>query len=189
MTDKLNRRNFLRRLSGAPLIAPAAVGLTTTGLLAPKAKAMSPANYDFWTHGSCVQIENPELVEGPGRYLKRYAFGAHVRQGPNTANWFHFAIPTTTVHEDHKPSHEEVYLRVWMSQGVMIDAIDIYDGEGMLHHYGGPPIVGWDAMEFIPIGIPAGPMFWGLGISVHVNWLPGGGEIRFIGAGARFDIP
>ena len=76
MPGKLTRRNFLRRLSGAPVIVPASVGLTTSGLWVPEAKAVSPGQYQFWVHGTSVQVENPELVT----FMKRFAYGTYVER-------------------------------------------------------------------------------------------------------------
>jgi hypothetical protein len=186
MSDKVTRRGFLDRLKSAPVIVPAAVGITTSALWGGGADAASPGLYDFWVHGTSVQVENPELTS-PG-YVWRQGFATRVRQAPGTANWFHFAIPTPTIFNNMKPMHRSVYLRVWMSLGVLIDEVHVYDGDDSFYGYAGPPFVGNGATQFIPLNIPDGPMIYGLGISVHVRWMVGGDEIRFISAGGGFEI-
>lgn len=182
MSDKLNRRNFLRRLTGAPVIVPAAVGLTTSGLWVPEAKASEGVDrLFFFTHGTSVQVENPELVTS----MKRFAFGTYVRQAAGTANWFHFAIPTPRQINDHSFSCNRIWLDAKVDQLTKIDKVHVYNTTIPMEQFENLSYVGrdqWYQFDVQPFWVVA------LGVSVYVYWI-GAGEVVFRNAGAWFECP
>jgi len=183
MSDKLTRRDFFNRLKGAPVLVPAAVGLATSGLWVPEAKASQGVDrLFFYTHGTSVQVESPELVTS----IKRYAFGTYVYQAAGSANWFHFAIPTPRSINQISFSCNSIWLDAKTDQLTMIDKVHVYDTTFRQGAFENLSYIGrdqWYQFNVQPFSVVA------LGVSVYVKWIGAGGEVRFRNAGAWFECP
>jgi hypothetical protein len=170
MADRFSRRNFLRRLGGAPVIAPAAVGLATSDLWVPETKAVGPnpkVNHLTTLHGAGVQVEYPERAAR----IQRRAWGTEISQPKSTDNWFHFPIAS-----DPTEWHWTMGLQVWMDFDILIDDIQLWtdpDARAAITA-ANFPYVGRQVRERIVINLDAWPCYNGLwsarAISVHVKW-------------------
>jgi hypothetical protein len=150
--------------------------------------------YIFWVHGASVIPENTKEYTGEdnGLYLNRTAFGAQVRQNPNTHNWFHFAVPSASYLDDEIVMRKRVFLRFRVNKEASIDRVTVR--ENWLRNSGhGDPLIDEDRldivsrdMEFyrnIPYTQCGGPIV----ISVYVSFIHPGGEVWFTGAGVELE--
>lgn len=92
--------------------------------------------YEFWVHGVDVQIEYPENITGSmgdaPAHPRRSGWGTLVYQKPNTANWFHFAIPTPTLLHDQDVTLSYVGFRAEINETARIDTIHIRHGNRVI---------------------------------------------------------
>ncbi|MCP8306361.1 MAG: hypothetical protein H3Z49_04560 [archaeon] len=164
--------------------------------------------YDFWTHGSSVQVEYPDRV----KYIRRSGDGTIIRQEHGTWNWFHFPIPTPTIINNTKTKYDVVYLKARTGNKAIqsepkeafISEIGFLDIGKIEANYQLPSvaIVGENcSAEIFGISkkLPEKEVKNGLVICVRVEFKPDPdfdktyppqpvGEIIFFGAGARFKV-
>jgi hypothetical protein len=149
------------------------------------------SRYHFFTHGTSVQVEYPEMVT----FIRRAGFYTTVRQAERTWNWFHFAIPTPTKHDNDDMEHWDVYLRAWVNENARVDLVHVWDGLNEVEKFGNenrpkgtPPLPLTDQDIDWYGNIPDRQVQYGLVVCVHVEFLTGDpiGEVHFIGAGACF---
>jgi hypothetical protein len=183
MPDKLNRRNFLRRVTGTPVIVPATVGLTTSGLWVPEAKASEEVDrLFFFCHGTSVQVEFPERTTS----IWRPGWGTQVSQATGL-NWFHFAVPTPRSINQIPFTCNRIWLDCKVDQLATITAVHVYDGGGYppVKEFNGLSLSNrdqwyqWDVGPFLVVA---------LGVSVRVDWT-GAAAVLFRNAGAWFECP
>ena len=162
--------------------------------------------YDFWTHGTSVQIEDPDKVQ----YIRRWGYGTTIRQEHETWNWFHFAIPTPTIIDNINTQYGVVYLKARTgNQGIQSDPREAFISEiGFIdvdkiepnYQLGSVPTLG-ENCSAETFGISKKLLYKqpknGLVICVRVEFKPvpsttypphAVGEITFVGAGARFKV-
>jgi hypothetical protein len=182
MSEKLTRRDFFTRMKGAPILVPAAVGLTTAGLWVPDAKASEGVDrLFFFAHGTSVQVEFPERVT----YMRRAGWGTVARQAAGAENWFHFAVPTPRQINDHSFTCNRIWLDAKVDQLTMIDGVHVYDSTFLMKRFDHLSYVGrdqWYSFDPEPFEVVA------LGVSVYVKWI-GAGEVLFRNAGGWFECP
>jgi hypothetical protein len=139
--------------------------------------------WDFWTHGSSVQVEYPQVV----KFIRRTGYGTVVRQSEKTSNWFHFAIPTpTTIDDDYTVKHYDVFLKGIVNENAKIAKVHVWDGDSRRYKNDNLSIIGKKFDE--KFNIPDNEVNRGLVVCVFVEFLSGTpmGEVRFISAGAKF---
>jgi len=150
------------------------------------------SRYHFFTHGTSVQVEYPKRVE----YLRRAGFYTKITQNAGTDNWFHFAIPTPTKHDNNDMEHYDVYLRAWVNENARVADVHVWDGNRRVQNFGGsgepkgtPPLPFVNQVIDWYGNIPDQKVKYGLVVCVHVEFLTGApkGEVHFIGAGACFN--
>lgn len=149
------------------------------------------SRYNFFTHGTSVQVEYPQRV----KYIRRAGHYTQVRQAADTWNWFHFAIPTSTVHDNDTMVHWDVYLKAWVNENARIANVHVWDGDRRVQNFGGPKEPkGTPPLPFVNQtvdwygDIPNQKVKHGLVVCVRVEFLTGTpvGEVRFMGAGGAF---
>ena len=146
----------------------------------------------FWTHGSGVQIENPESV----RSVTRLGYCTSVVGKPNFGGWFHFVIPTPVIGTCYsKAAGQEVGFRYRLLRAliyiqtsgpdVRITRVHVWDGNLLRTQYDDLAITGGPLTQ--AFDVPGKPeVIYGIGISIHVEFGPTGGWVSFIGAGGDF---
>jgi hypothetical protein len=138
----------------------------------------------MWIHGHSMQIENPERLASvwrAGMYIR-------VEGKPGNATWFHFAIPTPVIVNDHRLRALRVILQFRTSSAdASVRDIHVYDGETKIAQFNNVNLsgnVGYRAFD-----IPGNPeVKLGIGISIGVGF---GVEMmshqmEFISAGCDF---
>jgi len=188
MAEKVNRRSFLQRLGGAPIIAPAAVGLAASAVWVPEAQAGQEVDrLFFFTHGTSVQVQSPQLAS-----VARYGWGTVVSQAPSADpdplgvdNWFHFAIPTPRSVNEIPFTCNRIWLDAKVDQFTVINRVHVWDTANQIKQFNDLSYVGrdqWYQFDVQPFTVVA------LGVSVGVKWI-GLGQVLFRNAGAWFECP
>ncbi len=141
------------------------------------------AHYDFWTHGTAVQVEYPDRTT----YLRRTATGTVVRQAPGTSNWFHFPIATPTRVAGNSLDTHDVWVKLQLNDNAKMTAVHVHDGDKAIAKRDGLDIRG--PVERYDYNIADVRISNGMVVSVVVEFLDGqpDGEAKFLSAGARFD--
>ena len=146
-------------------------------------------SYTFWTHGASVQVEHTDGIYGLN--IVRTGFGAKIKQNRGTSNWFHLAIPTPTALDGAVTDHCDARLRVEANSDAVIKRVHVresaWESPGecpKIYDSGDINITGRTAE--LPLDLPNGKVDGPLVICAYVEFAGDNGEIRFIGAGARF---
>jgi hypothetical protein len=141
-----------------------------------------PLAHAAWVHAAALEVEYPERVESQARM----GFACHVRGRAGTDNWIHFAIPTPVIVQDRRLKAGSVMLRFKSSDGALVHAVHIYDGERRIAAHDGLSVQpsSWSAERYSVPGSPE--VQWGLGISVGVRFPAAGGQLDFSSAGCDF---
>ena len=141
------------------------------------------SRYEYWLHGTSVHVEYPDRVQ----YIRRAGYYAEIRQDPETANWFNFAVPTPVVHNDKKMKHSQVFVHLDVHENAKVDKVHIWDGDRCVKKYDGLGLVHQNIAR--TFSIPEQPVRHGLLISVYVEFLKGKtvGQVNFVGVGAAFE--
>ena len=146
----------------------------------------------MWTHGSGVQVENPESLVS----VTRLRYCTSVVGKPNAGGWFHFAIPTPVIGTCYsKAAGQEVAFRYRILRAliyihtsgpdVRITQVHVWDGNQRRAQYDDLTITGGPLMR--AFDVPGKPeVIYGIGISIRVEFGPTGGWVSFIGAGGDF---
>jgi hypothetical protein len=179
MRRNLNRRNFLQ-LGSSSIIAPAIIGLTSTGLSAFSPNSKPYGDFRVSVHGTAAIVEfedrplSQTLPDGqkvPG--IWRRAWGTEIIQGPNTENWIHFPITA-----NNRIKHGQIEVIAWMDFGIIIDKLELWsaekkEGDNDTMSFGYPnffPIVGSSKKVSIRGLLGHDECGKGLNISIHVIW-------------------
>lgn len=148
----------------------------------------------MWTHGSGVQLENPESIVS----ATRTGYGTHVVGKPNASGWFHFAIPTPvigTCYSAEAGQEVQFRYRLWQvlialrtsGPDVLVSRIHIWDGDLQRAVYDNLSLSGFISFDKYAWEAPGWPsVIYGIGVSIHVQFPPTGGTVDFIGAGGDF---
>ncbi len=141
------------------------------------------SRYEFWLHGTSVQVEYPGRVQ----YIRRAGYYTDVRQDSGTENWFNFPIVTPTLHAGKKMRHSEAYLHVDVLANAKLDRVHIWDGDRCVKKFDDLGLTRQNVER--TFSIPKHVVRHGLLISVHVEFLKGEeqGQVHFVGAGASFE--
>ncbi len=150
---------------------------------------MARPSYTFWTHGASAQVENTD--GGRGLHIERTGFGAKIKQNRGTSNWFHLAIPTPTALDGAVTDHCDARMRVEVNNDAVIKKVHVR--ESAWESPDECPKI-WDSGDInitgqttdLPLDLPNGKVDGPLVICVYVEFEGDNGEIRLIGAGARF---
>ena len=138
----------------------------------------------MWAHGTSMQIEAPDQISK----VWRAGFFSEVEGKPNTSNWFHFAIPTTVIVDDHRLRvGSAMLLFETLSPDAIVRDVHIYDGDTKIAEHNGVNLTG--NVGFARFDVPTHPAIkWGLGITIGVNFGQGSGShvMRFRSAGCDF---
>jgi hypothetical protein len=183
MPDTLTRRDFFKRMKGAPIIIPAAVALATPSVRVPEAKAGQGVDrLFFFCHGTSAQVEFPERTTSIGRP----GWGTRVSQATGE-NWFHFAIPTPRSINQISFTCNRIWLDCKVEQLATITAVHVYNGGGEypVAEFNGLSLSNrdqWYQWDVGPFSVVA------LGVSVNVKWA-GAAAVLFRNAGAWFECP
>lgn len=161
--------------------------------------------YVMWTHGTSLQVENPEqfgsiLRMGRGTRIVNKDF---VREEPGTGysqSWVHFAIPTPAFSSGGRLSIRSVILNFRTSEPpygikgtpfVSIEEVHVWDGHIRIASHQVNPSLATER-RFERFSVPTGHnVQWGVGVSVNLlmmNSIPGSSRrwIEFGSAGAEF---
>jgi hypothetical protein len=145
---------------------------------------MANLAHAMWVHGHSMQIEAPANIAN----VWRAGFYVQVDGKPGTTNWFHFAIPTSVIVDDHRLRVGSVMLVFkTMSADATVQHVHIYDGENKLVEHNNVNLTG--NVGFTRFDVPAHPQVkWGVGISVGVGFgvesMPH--RMQFMSAGCDF---
>lgn len=146
----------------------------------------------MWTHGSGVQLENPEAAVS----VTRFGWGTRVVGKPNTGGWFHFAIPTPVIGTCYRSAVGgeigfryrllRVLIRVHTSgDDVRVRSVHVWDGDIRLQMYDGLTVTKGPLTR--AFDVPARPsVVYGIGVSIRVEFGSAGGWVTFIAAGGDF---
>ncbi len=150
---------------------------------------MGSHSFTFWTHGAGVQVEH---IDGDrGLRIQRTGFGAKIRQNRGTSNWFHLSISTPTALDGATVDHRDACLRVEVNNDAVIRNVCVREsawaspGECPKIWNSGDINITGQSTE-LPLDLPNGKVDGPLVICVYAEFEGDDGEIRFIGAGARF---
>jgi hypothetical protein len=139
----------------------------------------------MWTHGNELHVEVDRNVES----IRPFGFFTRVIGVANTANWYHFAIPTAVIVNDRRLVFARAMLR-FLTGGTsaVVRDVHIYDGSARLVAHQAVNLSG--SQPFAVFGVPhKPPVFWGSSISVGVQTGAGTAAQRrmdFISAGIDF---
>jgi Matrixin/Putative peptidoglycan binding domain len=141
--------------------------------------------YASWIHGTSVTVELPDQLES----VRRFGFFTRLIGKPNTANWFHFAIPTPVIVNNDRKVLGPCMLRFQTgSTNAVVRDVHIYDGEVRVAAHDGVNLSG--NQPFRRFGVAHAPeVRWGVGISIGVSYLGGSSASRtidLISAGCDF---
>ena len=160
-------------------------------------------DHKFWTHGVDAQIEYPHKVTDQSgnrpAHPQRAGWGTKVHQKglPITDrnedfNWFHFAIPTPTEIDDHKPVMiQAAYLNARIGPGAHLVEIHIREGAGNILH-GEKPAGLTNKQINRTINFSRRKIHAPIVISVRVVFTTGAGSTPWVileGAGGTFKEP
>lgn len=151
----------------------------------PRAAHASPAlAHASWIHGHSMQIEDPAAIQS----VWRAGFYIRIEGKSGLHNWFHFAIPTPVIVNDHRLRVGSVMLVFrTMSADAIVRDVHVYDGDVKIAEHNGVNLtgnIGWRRFD-----VPTHPeVKMGIGISVGVGF---GVEsmshrMEFISAGCDF---
>ena len=147
------------------------------------------ARYEFWTHGVNVQIEYPDSIVGitgdERAEPRRSGWGTLVYQKENTANWFHFAIPTPALINNQEVTLRFIRLRAEINETARIDTIHFRHDNRVIF----TKEVNITNCSVDETFQSSGAIIRrGLALCVHISFLPGDtrGMVIFKGAGASF---
>lgn len=74
---------------------------------------------EFWIHGTGAIVEFPDIpVE-----TRRTGRGTLIRQRENTANWFHFALPSIETIENQSSFIRKIHFRATVNENARVDRI------------------------------------------------------------------
>jgi Matrixin/Putative peptidoglycan binding domain len=142
-------------------------------------------DYASWIHGTSIEVEWPNQLES----ITRAGFYTYLVGKPGTTNWFHFAVPTPVILDSVRLKIICAILRFrTMSANAVVRDVHIYDGFSKIAAHDGINLSGdqW----FVKFGVAHKPeVFWGLGISIGVQFVGGTSAQRrmdFVSAG--FDL-
>lgn len=145
-----------------------------------------------WTHGHSVIPQTPDFT------IERLGYWAHLPWNPvddPAEGWFHFAIPTPTVIQDHQASYKRAMVLFHSTFDCHIDQIDVWDGETQIDStkkivtgdYSNRIVEGENTVGWSMSSARHGPsVYWGVGISVHARQGRNPGSLDFISAGVDF---
>lgn len=122
----------------------------------------------MWTHGTGVQIENPERLS----FDRRYGFFARLRGNPFNSTWVHFAIPTPAVVDGKRLHASAVYLRYRTGPGASIGAVHVWDAERRrIAAYDGLTLTSGSGFRTSGFIVPMRPpVYYGIGMSVLLKF-------------------
>jgi len=158
----------------------------------PEGGASGSCFHAFWTHGSGVQVENPDSLVS----VTRLGYCTSVVGKPNAGGWFHFAVPTPVIGTCYsKAAGQEVGFRYRLLRAliyvhtsgpdVRITRVHVWDGNQRRAQYDDLTITGGPLMQ--AFDVPGNPLvIYGIGISIRVEFGPAGGWVSFISAGSDF---
>lgn len=145
-------------------------------------------NYTMWTHGTSVQVEDPNRIIS----ILRQGFGTTIRVRTGGDSWFHFTIPTPAIVSDRRLRIARVLLEFAATASHAVDEVHVHDGNTPIDNYQGLNLHGQIYREYQVRNAPEVQR----GLSIKVSRGPGEpapqGEqhwIFFISAGAVFYIP
>lgn len=147
------------------------------------------ARYEFWTHGVNVQIEYPDKIVGmvgdERAEPRRSGWGTLVYQKEDTANWFHFGIPTPAIINNIEATLRFIRLRAEINETARIDKIH-FRHDNRVFFSKEVNITNRSVDETFQS--PETTIRRGLALCVHISFLHGDarGMVIFKGAGAGF---
>jgi hypothetical protein len=146
-------------------------------------REVAMSEYEYWLHGTSIRVEYPDRVE----HIRRAGYYTEVRQKAGTSNWFHFAIPTPTIHAGKKMKHSHAHLLAEVHESAKLDKVHIWDGDRCVKKIDDLGLT--DQHVARTFEIPKQFVRNGLLVSVYVEFLEDEqpGEVHFMGAGASFD--
>lgn len=142
-----------------------------------------PICHAMWIHGHSICIENPNRMDDDTRRA-----GGFIRLIglPNNHNWFHAAIPTPVIVEDHRLKIDSLMLR-FRTSGATLTRVHIYDGQNQIMLHNGLSLNpnDWAFERFDVASKPE--VRWGIGISFRVDFGSGANrKIEVSAAGGDF---
>lgn len=146
------------------------------------------SDWDFWTHGVNVQIQ--ETI--PGMEVVRYGWGTSIKR-PVGRSWFHFAIPTPPqIDGDSGVELRDVFIRAQLKPNARITKVHVRDGRS--HPITFPPPGHLDLNVREPNVVYNQPLPHqriqeAVVVSIEVEFLPEGPEreVIFNAVGVRFN--
>ncbi len=143
---------------------------------------------DFWTHGVNVEAEH---TENRGLNILRTGFGAKIKQNRGTSNWFHLAIPSLSLLDGKDVYSMNTILRVDVNNDAVIKKVHVRKsiaGDSgycsKIYDSGDINITG--QVKSILCDYFRDPVNGPRVVCAYVEFEGDNGEIRFIGAGSRF---
>ncbi|MDX2072069.1 MAG: DUF6623 family protein [Haliscomenobacter sp.] len=120
-----------------------------------------------WTHGSGVQIENPENL----KQVTRYAFFTKLVGKPGTGTWVHFAVPTPVIVDNQRLKLESAMIRVRCnSTKVCVANFHVCDGEDrfFVKDRLNLAVLDWQSPLHRELIRPERPVLWGIGVTLYI---------------------
>ncbi len=121
----------------------------------------------MWTHGHGM------VVEFPDRIISEWRAGFFIRVvgRPNTANWFHFAIPTPVVVRDNRLTLDAALIR-FRSEATLacVTNVHVFDAERRIATHDGLNSApsAWTMQRYQIPGKPE--VLWAVGVSLGVRF-------------------
>jgi hypothetical protein len=127
---------------------------------------MADLAHAMWIHGTSMQIEYPDRVAA----VRRAGSGIVVEGKPSTRNWFHFAIPTPVIVDDHRLRVGSVLLVCkTRSADAFIRDIHVFDGGHRIVEHNDVGLSG--DLGMVRYDVPEHPLVrTGIGISIGVGF-------------------
>ena len=138
-------------------------------------------NYEFWVHGTSVQVQMPERA----KRITRIGSGTFVGQDKDF-NWFHFPIPTPAKIDDDPVVFYDAYIYYTDLVDAKFTAVHIYDGDRRFFVTG----ESWQhslTNDTLWLDIPDCKVQFGAVVCAKVDFLKVDAHVRFNAVGLRFD--
>ena len=136
----------------------------------------------FWTHGVAVQVED---MGAPGLHIQRAGWGAEIRQNRDTANWFHFAMPTPLLMGDAGVNLRSVSVHFGSSHGITIRTVRVHEAAVVVFDAGDLSHDSLGSTQ-LDLSVPERPATGPIVICVNVEFTGDDARIVFVGARAWF---
>jgi hypothetical protein len=151
---------------------------------ASEASTDAPLAFASWIHGTCLHVEHPANLE----WVYRAGMWARVLGKGGTGNWLHFNIPTPVITGGVRRKLDSVMLYFQTgSVASILRHVHVYDGPHRIATHENVNFTG--AAQWRRFMVPnQPPIYWGINITVGVEFLAGSysRDMWFFAAGADF---